>query len=201
MTKAKRKITSWFSASPPRPKFATSSSQHALLTKEWTPLEPGVLDHKLYVRGVGMVLEQSVKGHRNAARSSPRQEFENPVRHGRPSSRGGTGSRADTRGLASGVSEGADDDGCSEDDEDDRGKLGGKQAVDGAELGGAQHEQGSEAAKHDDCSERELPPGEGRAGSEIDPRNGGEWSSVAKWKGPVEDSARLAAGQEAVSHH
>jgi hypothetical protein len=38
------------------------SSQHALLTKEWTPLEPGVLDHKLYVRGVGMVLEQSVKG-------------------------------------------------------------------------------------------------------------------------------------------
>jgi len=33
-----------------------------LLTKEWTPLEPAVLDHKLYVRGLGMVLEQSVKG-------------------------------------------------------------------------------------------------------------------------------------------
>jgi hypothetical protein len=38
------------------------SSQHALLTKEWTPLEPGVLDHKYYVRGIGTVLEQTVKG-------------------------------------------------------------------------------------------------------------------------------------------
>jgi hypothetical protein len=38
------------------------SSRHALLTKEWTPLEPGVVDHKLYVRGVGTVLEQTVKG-------------------------------------------------------------------------------------------------------------------------------------------
>ena len=38
------------------------SSKHALLTEEWTPLEPGVLDHKLYVRGVGTVLEQTVKG-------------------------------------------------------------------------------------------------------------------------------------------
>ena len=39
-----------------------TSSSNALLTKEWTPLEPGVLDHKLYVRGVGTVLEQTVKG-------------------------------------------------------------------------------------------------------------------------------------------
>jgi hypothetical protein len=38
------------------------SSTHALLTKEWTPLEPGVVDHKYYVRGVGTVLEQTVKG-------------------------------------------------------------------------------------------------------------------------------------------
>ena len=38
------------------------SSQDALLTKEWTPLEPAVLDHKFYIRGVGNVLEQSVKG-------------------------------------------------------------------------------------------------------------------------------------------
>ena len=38
------------------------SSKHALLTEEWTPLEPGVLDHKLYVRGVGTVLERTVKG-------------------------------------------------------------------------------------------------------------------------------------------
>jgi hypothetical protein len=34
----------------------------ALLTAEWTPLEPGVLDHKLYVRGAGTVLERTVKG-------------------------------------------------------------------------------------------------------------------------------------------
>lgn len=33
-----------------------------LLTKEWTPLEPGVIDHKLYRRGVGTVLENTVKG-------------------------------------------------------------------------------------------------------------------------------------------
>ncbi len=38
------------------------SSKQALLTKEWTPLEPGVIDHKLYVRGIGTVLEQTVKG-------------------------------------------------------------------------------------------------------------------------------------------
>lgn len=39
-----------------------ASSNAALLTREWTPLEPGVVDHKLYVRGVGTVLEQTVKG-------------------------------------------------------------------------------------------------------------------------------------------
>jgi hypothetical protein len=33
-----------------------------LLTREWTPLEPGVIDHKQYRRGVGMVLEQNIKG-------------------------------------------------------------------------------------------------------------------------------------------
>jgi hypothetical protein len=38
------------------------SSRHALLTKEWTPLEPGVIDHKLYVRGVGTVKEEMLKG-------------------------------------------------------------------------------------------------------------------------------------------
>ena len=38
------------------------SSRHALLTKEWTPLQPGVVDHKLYVRGVGTVKEETVKG-------------------------------------------------------------------------------------------------------------------------------------------
>ena len=39
-----------------------ATSHRALLTREWTPLEPGVVDHKLYVRGVGMVKEESVKG-------------------------------------------------------------------------------------------------------------------------------------------
>src|SRR5262249_13671465 len=39
-----------------------TSSRRALLTKEWTPLEPGVLDHKYYVRGIGTVLEQTVRG-------------------------------------------------------------------------------------------------------------------------------------------
>jgi hypothetical protein len=33
-----------------------------LLTKEWTPLEPGVIDHKHYRRGVGTVLEETVRG-------------------------------------------------------------------------------------------------------------------------------------------
>ncbi len=39
-----------------------TSSKHALLTREWTPLEPGVIDHKLYVRGIGLVKEETVKG-------------------------------------------------------------------------------------------------------------------------------------------
>jgi hypothetical protein len=39
-----------------------ASSHRALLTKETTPLEPGVVDHKYYVRGIGTVLEQTVQG-------------------------------------------------------------------------------------------------------------------------------------------
>ena len=38
------------------------SSTRALVTKEWTPLEPGVVDRKVYVRGIGTVLEQTVQG-------------------------------------------------------------------------------------------------------------------------------------------
>jgi hypothetical protein len=37
-------------------------ARNALLTKEWTPLEPGTIDHKLYVRGIGTVLEQTERG-------------------------------------------------------------------------------------------------------------------------------------------
>jgi hypothetical protein len=36
--------------------------RNAVLTQEWTPLEPGVLDHKLYVRGTGTVVEQTEHG-------------------------------------------------------------------------------------------------------------------------------------------
>ena len=43
-------------------KVPYTSSQHGLLTTEWSPLEPGVVDHKLYVRGVGLVKEETVKG-------------------------------------------------------------------------------------------------------------------------------------------
>src|SRR4051794_30218084 len=39
-----------------------ASSNRALLAAEWTPLEPGVLDHKYYVRGIGTVLEKTVRG-------------------------------------------------------------------------------------------------------------------------------------------
>jgi hypothetical protein len=38
------------------------SYTNVLLTKEWTPLEPDVLDHKFYVRGIGEVREVAVKG-------------------------------------------------------------------------------------------------------------------------------------------
>ena len=37
-------------------------SASKLLTKEWTPLEPGVLDQKSYMRGVGTVKEEAVRG-------------------------------------------------------------------------------------------------------------------------------------------
>lgn len=37
------------------------SSKHALRTKEFTSLEPGVIDEKYYVRGVGMVRDVNVK--------------------------------------------------------------------------------------------------------------------------------------------
>jgi hypothetical protein len=33
-----------------------------LVTEEWTPLEPKILEHKSYARGVGVVLEELVKG-------------------------------------------------------------------------------------------------------------------------------------------
>jgi hypothetical protein len=38
------------------------SYTHALRTREWTPLEPGVVDAKYYARGIGEVYEGTVKG-------------------------------------------------------------------------------------------------------------------------------------------
>ena len=40
----------------------TGGGPQTVLTEEWTPLEPGVLDHKLYARGIGNVVERTVKG-------------------------------------------------------------------------------------------------------------------------------------------
>ncbi len=45
-----------------RVRTPAAASRRALLTREWTPLEPAVVDHKLYVRGIGNVLEQTVRG-------------------------------------------------------------------------------------------------------------------------------------------
>jgi hypothetical protein len=39
-----------------------ASSRHALLTKETTALEPGVIDHKYYIRGIGDVIERTIQG-------------------------------------------------------------------------------------------------------------------------------------------
>src|SRR5262249_21143951 len=38
------------------------SSTHALLTQKTTRIEPGTLDHKLYVRGIGTVREEAIRG-------------------------------------------------------------------------------------------------------------------------------------------
>ena len=35
---------------------------HVLVTKEWTRLDPGVVDNKYYARGVGFIYEETVKG-------------------------------------------------------------------------------------------------------------------------------------------
>jgi hypothetical protein len=43
-------------------KVPYTTSTQGLLTKEWSPLEPGVLDHKIYLYGVGDVLEETMKG-------------------------------------------------------------------------------------------------------------------------------------------
>jgi hypothetical protein len=41
---------------------AAPGTKNALLVQETTPLEPGTVDHKLYVRGIGTVVEQTERG-------------------------------------------------------------------------------------------------------------------------------------------
>jgi hypothetical protein len=36
--------------------------ENCLETKEWSPLEPGVIEHKFYARGIGLVLVEELKG-------------------------------------------------------------------------------------------------------------------------------------------
>ena len=43
-------------------KTPAASSDEAMTTQETTPLEPGVVDHKIYVRGVGTVREETIQG-------------------------------------------------------------------------------------------------------------------------------------------
>jgi hypothetical protein len=38
------------------------SSDEVLMTRDWTPLEPDVLEHKFYAKGVGPVLELGLSG-------------------------------------------------------------------------------------------------------------------------------------------
>jgi hypothetical protein len=40
----------------------TGTFTDALLTRDWTPLEPGVAEEKLYVAGIGKVAERTVEG-------------------------------------------------------------------------------------------------------------------------------------------
>jgi hypothetical protein len=37
-------------------------AHRALMTREWSPLEPGVRDGKWYIKGVGVVREATLKG-------------------------------------------------------------------------------------------------------------------------------------------
>lgn len=38
------------------------SFEHCLMTKDWTPLEPGIVEHKYFCKGVGEVLAELVEG-------------------------------------------------------------------------------------------------------------------------------------------
>jgi uncharacterized membrane protein YkoI len=38
------------------------SFSNVLVTKDWTPLEPGLTEHKYYAKGVGLILEENIAG-------------------------------------------------------------------------------------------------------------------------------------------
>jgi hypothetical protein len=38
------------------------SFDHVLMTEEWTPLEPNIVERQYYVAGVGDIIEATVKG-------------------------------------------------------------------------------------------------------------------------------------------
>ena len=45
-----------------RARVPVGSFEQLLQTKEYTPLEPGVVEHKFYAQGVGPILEVTVSG-------------------------------------------------------------------------------------------------------------------------------------------
>jgi hypothetical protein len=47
-----------------RVQVAAGSYDNVLMTKDWTPLEPALLEHKFYARGVGPVLVLGISGSR-----------------------------------------------------------------------------------------------------------------------------------------
>jgi hypothetical protein len=49
--------------------------ESVVMTREYTPLEPDVLEHKFYARGVGMVLALAISG---GADREELVEFRNP---------------------------------------------------------------------------------------------------------------------------
>ena len=40
----------------------SGSYDEVLVTEEWTPLDPGIVEHKFYARGIGVVREEQVQG-------------------------------------------------------------------------------------------------------------------------------------------
>ena len=85
------------SASTTRPRCRPATTGASLMTKDWNPLEPKVLEYKLYARGVGLVLAMHVSG------GSDREELVRYQPGGRPRSASSSSKRAS--GSSSSLSE------------------------------------------------------------------------------------------------